>query len=193
VDPAKGHTTGSGSTGVLAASRRAFGGNVIPHPAPPTFLWFLWEAYKDRTLLFLSGAALVSLSIGVYEDVKGGTLHHWIEGAAILLAVCLVVLVGAVNDWQKDRQFRALSAKAEDRLVRVLRDGLKQQVSIFELVVGDVVLLDPGDVLPADGLLLESHGLVCDESGATGESDQVKKDPAKDPFFISGTKVLDVR
>lgn len=190
VDPTSGLVA---SEDVLGRLQMAFGANVIPHPAPPTFLWFLWESYKDKTLLFLSAAALLSLSIGIYTDIREGTRSHWIEGAAIMVAVALVVFVNAINDYQKDRQFRALSAKSEDRLVRVLRDGLKQQVSIFELVVGDVLLLDPGDVLPADGLLLEGHGVVCDESGATGESDQVKKDPISDPFFISGTKVLDVK
>lgn len=47
-------------------------------------------------------------------------------------------------------------------------------------------------MLPADGVLIEGHGVSCDESGATGESDTVKKDPHRDPFFLSGTKVLDV-
>lgn len=47
-------------------------------------------------------------------------------------------------------------------------------------------------MLPADGVLIEGHGVCCDESGATGESDTIKKDHEKDPFFISGAKVIDV-
>jgi len=134
------------------ALRGEFGANVLPHPEPPTFLWFLWTAFNDRILIFLTIAALVSLGIGIYNDIKDGTYSHWIEGAAIMAAVAIVVLVNAMNDWQKDRQFRKLSAKNEDRLLRVLRSSIKCQVSIFDLVVGDVLLLDPGVHIPHDQL-----------------------------------------
>lgn len=133
------------SSGEKEAELRTFyGPNVLPHPAPPTFLWFIKEAVKDRTLIFLTIAAIVSLGIGVYKDIKEGTQSHWIEGAAIMIAVVIVVLVNAVNDWQKDRQFRKLSAKNEDRQVRVIRNGSKCQISVYDLFVGDLVLLDPG-------------------------------------------------
>ncbi len=173
--------------------RDVYGANVLPHPTPPSFLWFVWEAYNDKILIFLSVASLLSLSVGIYNDLKDGTRSHWIEGAAIMAAVVLVVLVNAVNDYQKDRQFRKLSAKNEDRQIKVLRGGVKSQISIYDLIVGDIVLLEPGEVFPADGVLIEGHGICCDESGATGESDTIKKDALKDPFFISGTKVIDVK
>lgn len=124
--------------------RALFGANVLPHPQPPTLLWFIWLAMNDRILIFLTIAAIVSLGIGIWKDIQEGTQTHWIEGAAIMMAVVLVVMVNAVNDWQKDRQFRALSAKNDDRLVRVVRGGNKVQISVYDVVVGDVVLLDPG-------------------------------------------------
>lgn len=127
-----------------AELRDGFGPNLLPHPVPPSFLWFVWTAAKDKILIFLAAASIVSLAIGIYNDIKEGTRTHWIEGAAIMFAVVLVVLVNAVNDYQKDRQFRKLSAKNEDRLIRVVRKGVKAQVSIFSLVVGDIILLDPG-------------------------------------------------
>jgi len=64
-------------------------------------------------------------------------------------------------------------------------------ISVFDVVVGDILLLEPGDIVSADGVFLEGHNLKCDESNATGESDAVKKGPGQDPFLLSGTKVLE--
>lgn len=136
--------TGIVSTEQAEDLRSYYGPNVLPHPDPPSFLWFIWTAFNDKILIFLSIASIVSLGIGIYHDLKDGTRSHWIEGAAIMVAVILVVLVNAVNDFQKDRQFRKLSAKNEDRQIRVLRNGTKLQISIYDLCVGDLVLLDPG-------------------------------------------------
>lgn len=89
-----------------------------------------------------------------------------------------------------------------DRLVKVLRSGVQDRVSITTIQVGDVVILDTGDWVPADGLFLEGHGtnflclylfseLSVDESAMTGEPDQVKKNSSK-PFFLSGCQVIAV-
>jgi len=67
----------------------------------------------------------------------------------------IIVLVNAANDYQKEKQFKKLNAKKEDREVQVIRDGEKTQVSIFELVVGDIVVVTTGEIVPADGLLIE--------------------------------------
>jgi Ca2+-transporting ATPase len=142
---------------------------------------------------------MVSLAIGLYEDFGP---HHdpkdprigWIEGAAIQLAVLVVVFTNAINDYQKEKQFRKLNAKKEDRTVKVIRDGKEAEISVYELNVGDVQILEPGEVLPVDGLFLQGHNLTCDESSATGESDPLKKgnlDDNLDPYILSGSKVLE--
>lgn len=189
-----------------------FGTNTLPSRLPPSLLQLMLDAFLDKMLLLLTTAALVSLSIGIYQDVRNRTLTHWIEGAAILVAVALVVLANALNDYQRERQFRRLSARAEDRQVRVLCRGQPEQISIFDLSVGDILLFEPGEVIPADGILIEGFNVQCDESAATGESDTIKKEPLVlyrkeephvqgsretddlclcDPFIISGSKLLD--
>jgi len=141
----------------------------------------------------------------------------WVEGVAILFAVVIVVLVGSINDYQKELQFRKLNAKKEDREVKVIRNGETVLVSVFDIVVGDVLHLEPGDVVAADGIFLRGHNLKCDESALTGEPDAIKKVnyeeykkleeaeaashqpgdnahhalPHIDPFIISGSKVLE--
>ena len=73
-----------------------------------------------------------------------------------------------MNDYQKELQFRKLNAKKEDRRVKVLRDGNVCQISIFHILVGDILLLEPGDVTSADGILVSEMNLKMDESAATG-------------------------
>jgi Ca2+-transporting ATPase len=111
-------------------------------------------------------------------------------------------MVGAVNDYQKERQFAKLNAKKEERDVKALRDGKERLLSIYSILVGDVLFLEPGDVIPADGIFLQGHNVRCDESGATGESDAVRKVPydelvnkrgggKSDCFLISGSQVIE--
>ena len=161
----------------LAQRRLAYGSNVIP-ANPQTSIWeLIWDARHDKILCMLVFAATVSLAVGLYEDFGTDTEQkiHWIEGASIFIAVFLVVTITAFNDYQKEKQFRKLNAKKEDRHIKVVRDGTEQQISIHDILVGDIVIVEPGDLVCADGLVLDSHLLACDESGATGESDTIKK------------------
>ncbi|KAK4127944.1 calcium-translocating P-type ATPase [Parathielavia appendiculata] len=196
-----------------ASRRRVFGVNRLPERQSKSFLKLAWIALQDRVLILLSVAAAISLALGLYQTFSG---HHkeeegqarveWIEGVAIIVAVLVVVIVGALNDWQKERQFRRLSKKKEDRCVTVVRARKAERVSVYDVLVGDVMVLEQGDVIPVDGVLIEGHNVSCDESSSTGESDVVKKVSAegvpqaltreaetakKDPFLLSGARVLE--
>ncbi|KAI9472462.1 MAG: PMCA-type calcium-translocating P-type ATPase [Benjaminiella poitrasii] len=175
-----------------------FGRNVLPDPKTKSFWQLLWAAYNDKTLIMLSIASVVSLAVGIWEDYSPRHPEDeprvgWVEGTAILVAVLAVVLTNAINDYQKEAQFKKLNAKKEDRTVKVLRNGREQQISVYDLNVGDVLMLEPGDIIPVDGIFLEGHNLACDESSATGESDTMKKKPEGkgDCFILSGSKVLE--
>jgi len=96
--------------------------------------------------VLLSVAAVISLALGIFQDV--GVVHKpepcsddptrvcdpprvdFVESVAIIIAILIIVLVGSLNDWQKERQFRALNEKKEDRTVKVIRDGREQQTNI---------------------------------------------------------------
>lgn len=197
--------------------KRVYGENVLPTRASKSLLQLMWMALKDKVLVLLCVAAVISLALGLFQDF--GTPRtsdeppvDWVEGVAIMIAVAIVVIVGSVNDWQKERQFKVLNEKKEERGVKVIRDGVETVVDIKEVVVGDIALLEPGEILPCDGIFLSGHNVKCDESGATGESDAIKKasfeevvdlyqkaqSQGKDPhtlhidcFMISGSKVLE--
>lgn len=80
-----------------------------------------------------------------------------------------------MNDYQKELQFKKLNAQKEDRSIKVIRQGQEQILQIGEILVGDLLLVNAGDLLPADGIFLDGYEVKCDESSVTGESDLIKK------------------
>ncbi|KAL5013629.1 hypothetical protein ScPMuIL_007899 [Solemya velum] len=191
----------SGSPVDLEHRRKVFGSNVIPPKPPKTFLQLVWEALQDVTLIILIVAAIASLGLSFYPansspDEKGGDESEkeagWIEGVAILVAVIVVVLVTAFNDWRKEKQFRGLQSKIEhEHQFATIRAGEVVQIPVGELVVGDICQVKYGDLLPADGIIIQSNDLKVDESSLTGESDHVKKGENTKPMLLSGTHVME--
>ena len=173
----------------LDARKNLFGVNFIPPKPAKTFWRLVFEALEDTILRILIVAALVSLVLGmIIESVETG----WIEGVAILVAVAVVSLVTALNDWQKEKQFRQLQGKIDqEQTVDVIRDGNVMKIPSTELVVGDLCNLQYGDLVPADGILIQENDLKVDESSLTGESDIVKKNFEKDIALLSGTHVME--
>jgi Ca2+-transporting ATPase len=206
-------TTSSSSTKhserPFADRKRVFKDNYIPTKKPKNIFQIMWASYNDKILILLTVAAIISLAIGLYQTF--GTAHtstnppiEWIEGVAIIVAIVIIVVVGSINDYQKERQFAKLYKKKQDRKVKVIRSGEPQEISVFDVLVGDIVHIEPGDVIPADGVFIDGYAVKCDESSATGESHPSHKHPADevfeaiegherlskmDPFLISGAKV----
>ncbi|KAJ7158854.1 hypothetical protein C8R46DRAFT_1002629 [Mycena filopes] len=214
TDPEGEKSTNWTSTAAFAASldvrRRVYGENVLPRRATKSLLSLMYTALKDKVLVLLSIAAVVSLALGLFQDFgtprpAGDPPVDWVEGVAIMVAILIVVVVGSVNDWQKERQFQTLNDKKEERGVKVIRGGVEKVIDIKEVVVGDIALLEPGEIVPCDGVFLGGHNVKCDESGATGESDAIKKlsydecmalrgtegEAHTDCFVVSGSKVLE--
>ncbi|RLN98093.1 hypothetical protein BBJ28_00020692 [Nothophytophthora sp. Chile5] len=165
-----------------------FGKNYVPPPESKSFLELMWDAFQDITMIILtiSGVFSIILSSTVGDHKSTG----WVEGACILLAVFVVTIVTAVNDYQKESQFRALNAVKEDEKIKVIRNGVPAEVSKWNLLVGDIVRVDLGDIIPADGMVFDEKELKMDESAMTGESDLLTKS-RENPFLLSGTKVME--
>ena len=191
---------------------RIFKDNRLPTKKSLSIWKLFWNAFNDRVLIILTIAAIISLALGIYEAIGqtpapgSGPSLDWVEGLAIEVAVVIVVLVTGLNDYRREKQFVALNEKKEDRQVKAIRSGKSVLISVFDVMVGDVLHLESGDSIPADGILINGHGIRCDESSATGESDAMKKTGGQevwnrieegtatsklDPFIISGSKVLE--
>ncbi|XP_054591967.2 plasma membrane calcium-transporting ATPase 2 isoform X4 [Nothobranchius furzeri] len=193
----------------LDKRKEIFGKNLIPPKKPKTFLQLVWEALQDVTLIILEIAAIISLGLSFYHppgessgqvcgaaaggvEDEGESEAGWIEGAAILLSVVCVVLVTAFNDWSKEKQFRGLQSRIEqEQKFQVVRGSQVIQLPVADIVVGDIAQIKYGDLLPADGVLIQGNDLKIDESSLTGESDHVKKSADKDPMLLSGTHVME--
>ncbi|EDO17614.1 hypothetical protein Kpol_1061p39 [Vanderwaltozyma polyspora DSM 70294] len=172
----------------LHTRKLKYGDNKLPEHVSKTFMQLILEALNDKTMILLSIAAIVSFLLGLYEvfcqptqyDPEGHIIKNvdWIEGIAIMLAVVVVVVVSAANDYQKEKQFSKLSQKKEnDKTFTVIRDtATVSLIPNSQLVVGDIIKLQTGDILPADCILV-SGCCDVDESSVTGESDTIKKRP----------------
>jgi Ca2+-transporting ATPase len=90
---------------------RVFSRNRLPARKSTGFFKLFWIAYNDKIIILLTIAAVVSLSLGIYETVDGGTGVDWVEGVAICVAILIVTVVTAANDWQKERQFAKLNQR----------------------------------------------------------------------------------
>lgn len=152
-----------------------------------SFWMFVWEALHDLTLIILMVCAAVSIGVGIATE---GWPKGMYDGLGIILCIFLVVIVTAISDFKQSLQFKVLDKEKKNVLVQVTREGCRQKVSIYDLVVGDIVHLSIGDVVPADGVLISGHSLSVDESSLSGESEPVDLNK-KRPFLLSGTKVQD--
>lgn len=190
---------------------RVFRDNRLPEKKGKSLLELMWITYNDKVLILLSIAAAISLAVGLYQTFgqkhePGEPKVEWVEGVAIIVAIAIVVIVGSLNDYQKERQFAKLNKKKQDRNVKVVRSGTTMEVSVFDLMVGDVIHLEPGDLVPVDGVLIEGFDVKCDESQTTGESDIIRKQGADevydaiesheslkkmDPFIQSGARIME--
>ncbi|XP_055813584.1 putative calcium-transporting ATPase 13, plasma membrane-type [Solanum dulcamara] len=178
----------SGDPEDVASRYEAFGSNTYRKPPTKSFLIFVWESFKDPTIIILLLCAALSLGFGIKEH---GPKEGWYDGGSIYVAVFLVIAVSSISNFRQNRQFDKLSKVSKNIPVEAVRKGRRQQISIFEIVVGDVICLKIGDQVPADGIFVEGHSLQVDESSMTGESDHVEINLGQNPFLISGTKVVD--
>ncbi|CAG9314301.1 unnamed protein product [Blepharisma stoltei] len=177
-------------------SKRAhhFGDNRPHIYHSQSFFHFLIEPLQDTVLRILIGAAFISLIVGAIEEPDQG----WIEGIAILVTVCIVCFVTAINDYKKEAQFIKLNLQTDICNLIVIRDGIEKEIHQKDLMTGDLLCVATGDILAGDGIYLRGSGLSIDESSITGESKLVKKlalihghEKSNDPFLVSGSKIIE--
>ncbi|KAI8113674.1 hypothetical protein M9435_003668 [Picochlorum sp. BPE23] len=180
--------------GIVSSSederRNKYGANSVAKPEPPSFYKLILDALNEFTVLTLIGAGGVSLVLELWLAAKEGRDANVIESVSILAAVVVVVLVSAGNNWQKERQFRALEEVQSKSVVRAIRDGVEISLPVERVVVGDLLMLETGDILCADGVLVRGFNIRVDESHLTGESDEVAKEQCSSQALYSGSKLL---
>lgn len=157
----------------VSKSRQEHGENTLT-PPKRTPLWKLYlDKYKDPIIKILLVAAVISLALACING-------EFIESVGIILAIVLATTIGFWFEMDAAKKFNVLTALGEESPVKVRRDGKVVEVARKDIVVGDVVIIEVGDEIPADGTLIESTDLQIDESSLTGEPIITKHaDPAK--------------
>ncbi|KAJ3474053.1 hypothetical protein NLG97_g10015 [Lecanicillium saksenae] len=162
----------------------------------------MWIAFNDKLLILLTISACISLAIGIYQSVDAKSKNaniEWVDGVTVVIAILVIIFASAATDWQKNHKFEKLNERKSQRDVAVLRCGRIQHVSVYDVMVGDVMHVEAGEVLAADGILIHASGLHVDESSVSGEAELVHKTLANDhdplhatradPFLFSGTTI----
>ena len=196
-------------TGIKSEEGREdyFGSNkVFVEPVPP-FCYYVWDALGDMMVRILIVCAVVQIVLGctLSEDPS----KDWVDGVSIIVAILVVVLVGSITNYQKETKFHELNeVQNEGTKYTIIRNGEPSEHVSDDLLVGDLIAVNYGDIMAADCLLVEGNGIKMDESALTGESDAMKKEPyhrcmeileqskGKDskvpsPLILSGTNCIE--
>lgn len=152
----------------VATSREKFGGNAVTTQESETFWQKLIDNLKDPIIIILLVALLVTVLLWIVGHAE------WYEGAGIALAVSLAALIATWSEHSNESAFQKLLEEASAIEVKAFRNGHLRQININDLVVGDVILLQPGDVIPVDGIAIAGH-VDVNEASLTGESEPIKK------------------
>lgn len=182
-------------------SRIKHGQNILT-PAAKTPLWLRFvEKFKDPLIIILLIAGVLSVCISCYEYwCLGDGAAVFFEPFGIFMAIILATGLAFVFELKADREFELLNKVNDDEPVQVIRGGLAMAVPKKDIVVGDIVLLNTGEEVPADGELLQSTTLSIDESTLTGEPSCAKTTDSEhfDPeatfpsnHVLRGTKVME--
>ena len=154
---------------------KVFGSNIVYIEPVKPFCYFIWEALDDLMVRILIVAAIVSIVLGctISEDKS----KDWIDGLSIIVAVLVVVLVGSITNYNKELKFHELNeVQAEGTTYKIIRNGKPEEHISDDLLVGDIIMINYGEIMAADILLIEGNGIRMDESALTGESDAMKKE-----------------
>lgn len=163
------------SAAEVEKSRAEHGENQFTREKPKSILRRIWEALCEPMMIILLVALAITIAVQIVSVCMGGEFD-WIECVGIVVAIVISVAISVVMEHRSAKAFEALSRIGEDTLVKVVRGGEVTLIPQKEVVVGDILCVETGAKLPADGRLIESTQLQSDESALTGESMAVKKD-----------------
>ena len=185
----------------LYLRKEKFGTNKIFEEPPASFWKFLKESLSELMIIIILIAAFIQIVIGltISDQKKTG----WLDGASVLFAVFIVVLVESITNWQKEKKFFELNTLKNATIsFKTIRNNIKINIKSEDLLVGDIIFISLGEVIPADLFVIESNGIKIDESSLTGESKAVSKETYENcilapdkknisPIILAGTDCIE--
>lgn len=163
-------------------SRNKYGSNEITKRKKHTFLFFLLESLNDPIIKIL----LIALGIKVLFLFKNSNIY---ETLGIVIAVFIASFISTISEYGSEKAFEKLVEENSKIKCKVKRNGKKEEITIDEVVVDDTVVLESGDMIPADGIIINGS-ISVDESSLTGESKEKYKDNINDKEVFRGSVVI---
>ncbi len=158
------------TTSQVAEFRKKFGTNIMTPPVREP----LWKQYlkkfNDPIIKILLFAVAIS---AIISGIKGS---GFLDTIGIILAILLSTGISFFNEYRSSKEFDVLNAHRDDMAVKVIRDGHPVSAASRDIVVGDLILLEAGDAIPADGWVYSADDIFADESAFSGESEPVQKE-----------------
>lgn len=152
----------------VVENRQKYGANLITPPEREPWWHLLLEKFDDPIIRILMIAAVVAVGVGFING-------EYFEGIGIIVAILLATTLAFINEYKAGKEFDILNQVSDEAPYKVIRDGAFTTVPVKDLVFGDLVILEAGEEIPADGHLIESVSLQVDEAKLTGESLPVSK------------------
>ena len=152
----------------VTIQREIFGDNLISPPLKTPWWKLFLEKFEDPIIRILIIAALVATAVGLVDG-------NYIEGIGIIVAILLATTLSFLNEYKANKEFDLLNKVTDDEPIKVIRDSEYTTIPKKDLVVGDIVLIETGEEIPADGTVIEAISLQVNESSLTGESVAVTK------------------
>jgi P-type Ca2+ transporter type 2C len=149
-------------------NRHQYGINVLTPPARDPWWKLFLDKFSDPVIRILIIAAVIAISIGIVQG-------EYLEGLGIIVAILLATTLAFFNEYRASQEFELLNQVYDQIQVKVIRDGSFTTIPRKDLVVDDIVYVEQGEEVPADGMILEEVSLYIDQSKITGESEPVKK------------------
>lgn len=156
------------SAAEVLESRTKFGSNVLTPPERDPWWRLFLEKFEDPVIRILLIAAVIAI-------VAGAAHGDYVEGIGIIIAILLATVLAFANEYKANKEFDILNKVSDEVPFKVIRDGNYSTVPMHELVVGDIVVLEVGEEIPADGTVVEAVSFQVDESRLTGEAAPVNK------------------
>ncbi len=164
-----GYYTGLSDEEVIR-SRQLYGINILTPPKKKSVWLLFWEKFNDPIIKILLVALFLSVGVSIYQYISGQEGKGvFFEPAGIFTALMLATVIGFAVEQNANKKFEILNQANDDTLLKVVRNNRICEVSKKDIVVGDIVIIEAGEEIPADGILLEAVSLQINESTLTGE------------------------
>ncbi|MCL2688717.1 MAG: calcium-translocating P-type ATPase, PMCA-type [Chitinispirillia bacterium] len=171
TNPQKGLTDFQAAQNILE-----YGANVLSAAKSPSLISRVFSACGEPMIIMLILAAVIAVAVNIILHTKGAEAD-FLECVGIFAAISISIIITVAMEGRSAKAFETLTKITDDTAVKVIRDGHPKLISQKEIAVGDIIVIETGDKIPADGRLIESISLQADESSLTGESVPVKKNP----------------